>query len=194
MIWDRLGFHRKNSFHLIVMLSQAQFRAELFSSKTQLNWDSKRAGQYNPVPEFHRSNHFHPKQGQADLAQCERLMQQGMKPTVKYSGGIIQVWGCFGFSGTSDSHRMNWHTDQREVPLYSSEACLRLWLEIVWKWIHFPAGQWPQTCGGAVPGLFEVRARAKSADLHGFRFAVTRRQPYPDIFGNIWKCKRWRLL
>ena len=70
----------------------------------------------------------------------ERLMQQCIKPTVKHGGGNIQVWGCSAYSGVGDLHRIN-YTDQREVPLYSTEACHPFWLKVVWKMIHFPAGQ-----------------------------------------------------
>lgn len=52
------------------------------------------------------------------------------------------MWGCFAFSETGASQRMN-YTPTKEKRRSILQRPSPFWLEIMWKRIHFPVGQWP---------------------------------------------------
>lgn len=102
----------------------------------------------------------------------QRLMQQGIKPTVKYSGGDVGMLCLF----------RNWWLTQMNYILTAEKNhsilqkhAIPSGIKSCGKGFIFQPDNGPKH---VVTGLFEVQWRAKSADMHGFPFTVTRRQPY----------------
>ena len=126
----------------------------------------------------------------ADPAPYEHLMQQSIKPTVKYSGNI-QVWGHFAFSGTSDSHWMNYTLTKEKYHSIRQRHAIRSDLKLCGKGFIF------QSDNGSKNAVTLCQVCLKSGEecwraclyLHSHQTSAP-----PNIFGNIWKGKRWKLL